>query len=96
MFKKILNGLKLFGGLLPVLKAFMEFIEVPGAGEKKKAATLEFIGKLWQYADKKVNDKLPDWNPEGETITVKSLFSTVIDLGIKVWNFVGKFTHKEE
>lgn len=88
-FQKYLNGFKLVSGLLPVLKAFMEFIEVPGKGQEKKSATLEFIKELWVWADEKVDDKLPDWD------LVKGVFSTAIDLGVKLWNLVGKFTHKE-
>lgn len=88
--RKLLNGIKLFGGILPVLKALMELVEVPGKGEKKREAVLGFLKELWGWADEQVNDVLPDWKH------VKRLFSTLIDLVVELWNIVGKFTHNKE
>lgn len=86
MLEEIINGGKLFGVLIGIIKSLIEALEVPGHGAEKKKAVKDVIQEIWEAVDKEYNFPLPDWK------YIKSVVGTTIDLIVKVWNLTGKLS----
>lgn len=85
---KLLNIVKFFAVLLPVIIELMKQFEVPGNGEEKKKAVLEGIALFCDEFAKLATLPLAK-------ATILLISGKIIDFVVAVFNLLGIFKHSE-